>query len=400
MNVFNHPGPLSAAAGRLVRRGGSTADDPDTAVAELAAQIALPQAGLVVFFCSADYDLPRLAAAVARHFPASPVLGCTTMGLISPQGYHRRGVAGVAFCGSILRAEPALIENIGNLRVTECRSRTQAVTASLERRMGRPLDRATSFAFLLCDGLTQNEERVVSAMSSALGGIPLVGGSAGDDLRFQTTGIYFNGRFRESVALLVVAETRLPFRAFTTHHLEITEQRMVVTHAEPAQRLVRGINGAPAAEEFARLLGLSVDDLTPEVLAANAPLIRIGENVYVRSIIGPRPDGALIFGCAVDTGMVLRIGRTGDLVGNLDTALRRVRREVGPLSVVLGCDCAFRQVEMERNDLTAEVGRTLTEFRAVGFSSYGEQINSMHLNQTFTGVAFGSVPGGPEWDDA
>jgi len=155
---------------------------------------------------------------------------------------------------------------------------------------------------------------------------------------------------------------------------------------------VRHLNGAPAAAEYARLLGLAVEDLTPEVLAEHPPVVKMGDDVYVRSIIEMMPDGGLTFGCAVDTGIVLRIGRTGDLVSNLDTTLREVRREVGAPAVVLACDCTLRQVEMERHGLTDSIADTLETFQAVGFSSYGEQINSMHLNQTFTGIAFGAKP--------
>jgi hypothetical protein len=32
-------------------------------------------------------------------------------------------------------------------------------------------------------------------------------------------------------------------------------------------------------------------------------------------------------------------------------------------------------------------------YRVVGFHTYGEQHNSMHLNQTLTGVAFGARRG-------
>ncbi|KJS38157.1 MAG: hypothetical protein VR70_10635 [Rhodospirillaceae bacterium BRH_c57] len=383
---------ITAPPTHWVRRGGSTQADPLQAVAEVAAQIAMPDPGLVIFFCAADYDLATLAPVLWRHFPKCPVVGCTTAGVISPRGYQSQGLGAVAFSAAVLQAETALIEDVGALRVTECRQRTQEVRSRLESRTGRTLDSSTGFAFLLCDGLCLNEERVVSAISATLSGIPLVGGSAGDDLQFQTSGVYHGGRFYDAAALLLLADCRLPFRAFSTHNVNATNQRMVVTQAEPARRLVRHLNGAPAAAEYARLLGLAVEDLTPEVLAEHPPVVKMGDDVYVRSIIEMMPDGGLTFGCAVDTGIVLRIGRTGDLVSNLDTTLREVRREVGAPAVVLACDCTLRQVEMERHGLTDSIADTLETFQAVGFSSYGEQINSMHLNQTFTGIAFGAKP--------
>ena len=43
-------------------------------------------------------------------------------------------------------------------------------------------------------------------------------------------------------------------------------------------------------------------------------------------------------------------------------------------------------------DLAAYVGtfgELLAENQVVGFTTYGEQFNGMHVNQTFTGVALG-----------
>jgi len=37
----------------------------------------------------------------------------------------------------------------------------------------------------------------------------------------------------------------------------------VVTEADPAKRIVKEINGLPAAEEYARLVGVDVHELTP-----------------------------------------------------------------------------------------------------------------------------------------
>jgi hypothetical protein len=35
------------------------------------------------------------------------------------------------------------------------------------------------------------------------------------------------------------------------------------------------------------------------------------------------------------------------------------------------------------------VGRIFAENKVIGFATYGEQYNAMHVNQTFTGVAIG-----------
>jgi hypothetical protein len=56
-----------------------------------------------------------------------------------------------------------------------------------------------SFAFMLIDGLYVREESVAHAFQYALGKIPLIGGSAGDDLKFAKTSIFCN-----DVSILIV----------------------------------------------------------------------------------------------------------------------------------------------------------------------------------------------------
>jgi hypothetical protein len=57
--------------------------------------------------------------------------------------------------------------------------------------------------------------------------------------------------------------------------------------------------------------------------------------------------------------------------------------------LTIGCDCVLRRLELEGEGGVAEVGAFLREQQVLGFNTYGEQFNGMHINQTFTGVAIG-----------
>ena len=46
------------------------------------------------------------------------------------------------------------------------------------------------------------------------------------------------------------------------------------------------------------------------------------------------------------------------------------------------------------SDLTDAVGDLLTQYPVVGFNTFGEQINTLHVNHTLTGLAFGTADGG------
>jgi hypothetical protein len=193
------------------------------------------------------------------------------------------------------------------------------------------------------------------------------------------------------VALLNLVRTDLPFLAFRTQHFVHSDQRMVVTRADPARRIVQQINGRPAAREFARLLGLEIAALTPMIFATHPVVVRAGGQYYVRSIARVNPDESLTFFCAIDEGIVLTIARGVDMVGNLQQAFDAVRAAIGRPQLVLGCDCILRRLETEREGIKERVGAIFAANNVVGFATYGEQFNSMHVNQTFTGIAIGGA---------
>ena len=63
--------------------------------------------------------------------------------------------------------------------------------------------------------------------------------------------------------------------------------------------------------------------------------------------------------------------------------------------MIIGCDCILRRLEMERKEVKSAISDILLRNKVVGFSTYGEQYNSMHVNQTFTGVAIGCAADRP-----
>ena len=58
-----------------------------------------------------------------------------------------------------------------------------------------------------------------------------------------------------------------------------------------------------------------------------------------------------------------------------------------PPETIIACDCILRRLEVEQVQGLREMSRILAGNNVVGFSTYGEQFNSVHVNQTFTGVA-------------
>jgi hypothetical protein len=234
------------------------------------------------------------------------------------------------------------------------------------------------------------EDGVARAVYETLGQVPLVGGSASDDGQAKNTWIFADGLFRQDCAALVVASTPLPVMAFKTQHLEPTEKRLVITAADPRQRLVREIDGVPAARAYARQLGMNVDQLTPGIFAASPLTVRIGGSDYVRSIQRVNPDLSLTFFCSVEEGLVLRLARSCELLESLEQAFARIREQLGPPQLVLAFDCILRWAEIVQGGLERSVDQLYRANNALGFSTYGEIYQGVHINQTLTGIVLGA----------
>ena len=242
------PQAFADAAGPRMRRGFSHDTDPRRAAVELHDAIAQPDTAFVLVFCSPQYDLPLLGEALADVFGDTLVIGCTTAGEITPAGYMTGSITGVSFPRSDFTAVAERIDDLESFEIAHAQALVRSLTAKRDAASPDRGDDAasSSFALLLIDGLSIREEPVVSSLYSALGDIPLFGGSAGDDLKFEQTWVLHDGRFHTDAAVLVLVDTVRRFTVFRTEHFVSSDLKMVVTEADPARRIVTEINAEPA----------------------------------------------------------------------------------------------------------------------------------------------------------
>lgn len=374
-----------------IRRAQSCAAQAHQAVQEFHAAVAQPEIELVIFFCSSEYDLDVLAAEMGRLFDGIQVVGCTTAGEIGPLGYCQHSLSGVSFAAGSYVAVSGLLDHLGEFNIARAHDFAQLLLQRLESRAPNASPE-NSFALQLIDGLSVREEPVAHALQYALGKIAIFGGSAGDDMHYSKTSVYCDGRFHSDSAALILIHTTQPFKIFKTQHFVSTDERLVVTEADAARRIVKEINGFPAATEYARLLGVAPSELNAALFAASPIVVVLDGTDYVRSIQKANPDGSLTFFCAIEEGLVFRVAHGVDLVRNLEQTFDKLQSIVGQPQLVLGCDCILRNLEVSQNDLKDHVGEIFRRNNTVGFSSYGEQFHGVHVNQTFTGIAIGTVP--------
>lgn len=344
---------------------------------------------LVVLFVSPEADLDALALRLPGRFGGAPVIGCSTAGEISGEGYTEGEIVAVALPAAHFAADVLLVPDLSVLE------REALIGRLIRSRQGLARARQDwegEFAFLMVDGLSVREDELTAALASGLGPVPLFGGSAGDGTRFGATYVLHDGHALQNAAVLALVRTDCRVKVFSLDHLVPTEARMVVTEADPARRVVRQINAEPAAQEYARLLGKDPAQLTTFTFAAHPVAVRIGGKHHVRAIRAVEGSD-LVFFSAIDEGVVLTLADPQDMVAHLAAEMAGLAARGRP-AAILACDCILRRMEAQEKQKTGAVSAILREHRVVGFSTYGEQLNAMHVNQTMTGVAIYPPEGG------
>ncbi|ACS86501.1 FIST N-terminal domain-containing protein [Musicola paradisiaca] len=356
--------------------------DPGQAVAEFANKLGHEGIDTVIFFCSPNYDLDILGRELKNAF-SCPCIGCTSSGQIGTEGFQYSGLLGLGL-GKNFRTHSFMIQPLIDY------SAAVADIAEAIRRDTEARPNLQRFGLLLIDGLSMAEERLAANLYQQIGNVPIIGGSAGDDLRFEKTHVYDgHGRFVSDAAIFAVIETDAPIATFKVQHFEPSEVELVITEADPEKRLILEINGEPAAQVYAEALGLTVHELTPTVFSRHPLVLSFGDEPYVRSIQKWNDDLSLTCYCAIEEGLIVAIGKAEDPIQTFKQAFVKVRETIPNPVVIIGCDCILRRLQFEQEGLEEQIGNVMTQNRVVGFSTYGEQFNGLHVNQTFTGVAIG-----------
>ena len=380
---------MTAAPPQAVLTAFTDASDECQAAAALAERLLHPNLGFVLFFCSVDYDLARLAGAMQESFGSLPLSGCTSCGEITSRGYDQGTIVAIGFDRRFFAIGQRLVARLDQFDLLDAQQLSDSLISECGHRLTGAVTDSNTFVLTLMDGLSVNEELVLATLNSALGGIATFGGSAGDDYKLTSTYVYSDGQFHSDAAIVIMVCTHLDFEVFSTHHLVPERTKLVVTAADPERRRVHELNAEPAAVAYARLIGRPVESLDDVTFARYPLAVRINDRYYARAIQRVNDDLSLSFYCAVENGIVLTAMATESILEGLSACLNDIESRLGPAWITLGCDCCLRQIELEADGKLEQASAIFRRHGVVGFNTYGEQVDGMHINHTLTGVVIG-----------
>ena len=358
----------------------SVKPDAQNAVADLKAQFKGFDPNLVIFFASPSFNPEEIAERMETAFPTAETFGCSSSGEIVTGKMLNKSVVAMAFNKQAIK--DCKVEVIDNLN-----KESQRAFNTFQRHFGQPMkemDPGRYVGIILIDGLCCKEELIMDKMGD-LTNVTFIGGSAGDDLKFENTFVYANGKCYSHAAVMAIIEPAGEFSFIKTQSFCELPKKLQVTKADEYAREVLEFNSKPASAAYAEALGVSMDEAGKRFMHNPIGLVFEGEP-FVRSPQRFKDDG-MVFYCSIKEGMELSLLESTDIIASTKEAIEAKKGELGEISGIINFNCILRTLELGQKGLCEEYGKLFAEVPTVGFSTYGEEYIG-HINQTATMLVF------------
>jgi hypothetical protein len=363
---------------RVAGFGHSAATDAETAGREsvrMAFGGRTPKPGdLVLIFPSAPYDLDALhGGALAEAGPAA-VVGATTVGAFTREAQLTFGCVAIALSGDEASFGVCHVERDD----ADIAGVTRGAAETARERAGER--HPHSVLLLLCDGLTPDQREVARGAYAATSAvIPLIGAAAGDDLHWQATYTFGEGRILSNGLVAVWINSPSPMAVGVAHGYRPFGRPMLVTRAEGS--VIHELDGQPALDVYLSERGVAVKDDARSIgdMLVERPIgIPTAQGGYdMRHIHEATADGGLVLTTGVPEQTVIQVmaGDDESLLEGARQAAEVARRDLdgAPRAAVVFSCCG--RVPLLRARVAEEVELIATELGDVpagGFYSCGE----------------------------
>lgn len=340
---------------------------------------------LCIVFSSSRYEYEAVLKGVNEVTGNAPLIGCSTAGEFTEEAVEKGSVA----CALISSDNHKFFTGIGKgLRRDEIDCIKQA-----SKDFPATIEDYPYFSYILCeDGLSGKGEETALAMLSVLGAnMKFAGGSAGDDLKMESTYSFCGSTILDDAVSLALIASKKPLAISVHHGHSPISPPLTVTRAK--DNIVYEIDGKSAFsvwKEYARedaknALGIDVDSLKKESGEMANFFTRYEAGLYCGGTSykirwpGSTPDttGPLVFGTAIPEGTVLRVmssPKENQVISARRSAEKIIENLRGrKLAGVIVFDCVVRAVILQDEFKKAmESIKDVLNVPFIGFETYGE----------------------------
>ncbi|KFE71098.1 FIST signal transduction protein [Hyalangium minutum] len=376
----------------------STEKEPVAAAEDLMKQLGSITPKLVMMFASRERDQSALNRAVRERLPKGcRLVGATTAGELDNTGIHSGSVVLGALYGDF---------DVGvglgtGLSLDAVSAGGNAIKKACEELGVRQadLDPRKYVGLVIDDGFRYKKEELLLGILEKNQTLVLVGGGASDDNRDiskQSSQLHVDGEVATDAVLVALFRTNAPFAALRSHWYIPTGERMTITKVDETHTRALEIDGKPAAQRYADLLGCQPSELefgTPKGFAVRPTALRVGREYFIRAPWKPiLEDNSILFANLLEEGSELELMKIGDMAGMTKSFFtEELPRRVHNPQAVLLFHCGGRMWYASATGKVPELAETLRSApTAAGMNVHFEIYSGFHINTTLTVLAFGS----------
>lgn len=357
----------------------------EKAVADICSKLGSAHFDVILFYSSIKYDFDLLTQLFNEKFSGAQIMGSTSCGEISTDGYTTDGIVVAAISCPGDRVKGMIFDDAAGALYVHKKEIEECASSCNIRKNAQD-----AFALTFITGLYNAEENVLAVLHTVLGAdLPVVGGSAGDDLQFKETKISYNGRVSKDGAAILLFHPTERFLIYRENIFMPTGKRLNITKADVINRKVITIDNQNPLKQLAHVIGMSESQVRQNVddLKVGRTL---GKEVFISAIQQINSDGTINFFSRLMPKSQVEYLEPVDPVEVAKKTCKDVLEKIPNPGVIFMSNCIQRTLRFKSMKVDKEIISLYnTSFKKnfSGFTTYGEQINRIHSNSTLVILA-------------
>jgi hypothetical protein len=367
---------LKVAIGKSQK--GDIAEAAQEAARSCRAQIDIAEVTLALLFGTPAFATQSLPKNILSALGAEvPLIGCSAMGLITPEGTQNEGLI------LVLAASPSLKASCGEVTLDNPKDAFLSGQELGSHLISGVTGYRRDICLLLSDGLSEKTSGVIQGLQNVLGrSFPFIGAGASDNFAFKQTAQFYNGTLLHKSAVAALLSGKLSYALGIRHGWKPLGKIHTITRSYA--NVIQSIDGKRAGLLYEDYFAKSLPELKKEILRINIlypiGISLEGENEYLlRNIISLNDDGSIITQGDVPQGSSIRI-----MIGTKESALSAARQAAEQVKASLRDKELSLAIVMSSASRARLLGRDIDEeFKVIrktlgkdvplaGFYSYGE----------------------------
>jgi signal transduction histidine kinase/HPt (histidine-containing phosphotransfer) domain-containing protein/DNA-binding NarL/FixJ family response regulator len=353
-------------------------------------EIAQPNVKAVFYFFSPDFEKYEPQKVFAKTFPSAVCVGSSMIGGWSSAGALESGI--IAMSLSADEVEQAYSSFQEGVKTNPIQAAKNAIAELKQQTKGEHINPDEYLGLLFFDGLCLGELIVKEFSLEQDFNMAFVGGAAADELAFTKTLVGIGDRLSGDGLAALILKMKIPF--FFNHYVHYipTDTSFSITRVETMQRIAWEINGEPAAQFYARQIGIdNINKLDASIFAKHPVGLKFGDSIYVRSPNAVIDGTGLRFYCYIEAGTKVFLLKQGDIIEHTKNGLTAAAQFLPGIQGCLLFNCVLRYLEIKELNKLDAFNNIFSQCPMIGFNTYGEELFTHH-NQTLTSVFFGTLP--------